>query len=79
MATKDNLSVYEAINECKPGDVLFIIEQGAYVETREIVPFSTHRHLLAKSAQIIGINNYPSWDYVPSMKLMQEYNNQFLF
>ena len=79
IAPKDNLSIHEAINERKPWDVLFINEQGAYVETRKIVPFSTHRHLLAKSARIIGINNHPSWDYVPSMKLIQKYNNQFPF
>ena len=55
------------------------IEQGAHVEMGETVAFDPHRHLLAKSARIIGMNNHPSWGYVPSMELMLKYKKYFPF
>ena len=55
------------------------IEQGAHVETGKNVTFNIHRHLLAKSARIIGMNNHPSWGYLPSMKLMKKHGKQIPF
>ena len=54
------------------------IEEGAYTEIGTI-PISPHRHILAKSARIIGMANHPIWGYYPSMKLVQKYSKVFPF